>query len=86
MKNKGSEYRIIQVGDKIQIGSNIKKIRKAHGYKQIEFLTQLQLLGIDISIYSLNRIEQGTQNPTVSFLFAACCILKCDMNTLFQYE
>ena len=37
------------------------------------------------SIYSYNRIEKGTQNPTVSFLYACCHILNCDMNTLFNF-
>lgn len=75
--------RIIQVND-INIGSNIRSLRKNAGLKQTEIVSKLQVLGIDISIYSYNRIEKGTQNPTVSFLQAICELLQCDMNTIFR--
>lgn len=82
MKNEQSIDRIIQVND-INIGSNIRSLRKKHKIKQTEMVARLQLLGIDISTYSYNRIEKGTQNPTVSFLLMCCKILECDMNTIF---
>lgn len=85
MKNEKSIDRIIQVND-INIGENIAKIRKSLKIKQTEMIAKLQINGIDISVYSYNRIEKGTQNPTVSFLYACCHILSCDMNTLFNYE
>lgn len=83
MKSKESVNRVIQVND-INIGSNIAKLRKAMNIKQTEMVAKLQIKDVDISIYSYNRIEKGTQNPTVSFLYACCCILNCDMNTLFD--
>ena len=76
------ESRIIQVKD-INIGENIRKYRKRAGYKQIDMVTRLQLAGYDISTFSYNRIEKGTQNPTVSLLLHLCNILSCDMNELF---
>lgn len=76
------ENRIIQVKD-INIGDNIRKYRKQAGYKQIDMVTRLQLAGYDISTFSYNRIEKGTQNPTVSLLLHLCSILSCDMNELF---
>lgn len=84
MKNCESIDRIIQVND-IDIGKNISKIRKSMNIKQTDMVARLQINGIDISIYSYNRIEKGTQNPTVSFLFACCHILECDMNTIFDF-
>ncbi len=84
MKSDQSIDRIIQVND-IKIGKNIAELRKASRIKQTEMTARLQIAGIDISIYSYNRIEKGTQNPTVSFLYACCEILNCDMNTLFSY-
>lgn len=74
--------RVIQVGD-IDIGRNIKKIRIEKGIKQNEMVSLLQLSGIDVSTYSYNRIENGTQNPTVSLLCECSRILGCDMNKLF---
>lgn len=84
MKNEESIDRIIQVSD-IQIGSNIAKRRKALKIKQIDMVAKLQISGIDLSVYSYNRIEKGTQNPTVSLLYACCKILDCDMNTIFNF-
>ena len=84
MKNENSIDRIIQVND-INIGTNISRLRKELKIKQIDMVAKLQLMGIDISIYSYNRIEKGTQNPTVSFLHACCSIFNCDMNTIFNF-
>lgn len=83
MKNENSINRIIQVND-VNIGANIAKLRKSMKIKQTEMVAKLQISGLDISIYSYNRIEKGTQNPTVSFLYACCNILNCDMNTIFM--
>lgn len=82
MKNNESIDRIIQVNN-INIGKNIAELRKAQNIKQTDMVARLQLTGIDISIYSYNRIEKGTQNPTVSFLYACCEIFNCDMNRVF---
>lgn len=85
MKSEESIDRIIQVND-IDIGKNIAKMRKAMNIKQIDMVARLQTNGVDISIYSYNRIEKGTQNPTVLFLYACCRILNCDMNTIFDFQ
>ena len=82
MKRKNTEFRVIQIKDK-NIGSSIRKIREAQKIKQTDIVKQLQLRGVDISIYSYNRIEKGTQNPTVSCLLGLCDVLKCDMNEIF---
>lgn len=85
MKNKESIDRIIQVNN-VNIGKNIAKLRKAMNIKQTDMVARLQMNGVDISIYSYNRIEKGTQNPTVLFLYTCCHILDCDMNRLFSFE
>ena len=85
MKNKESTNRIIQINS-IDIGKNIAKMRKAMNIKQTDMVAKLQTKGIDISIYSYNRIEKGSQNPTVSFLYACCHILNCDMNMIFDFK
>lgn len=85
MKDQQSINRIIQVQD-INIGENIKHYRQQANLKQTDIVKKLQLTGVDISTYSYNRIEKGTQNPTVSFLLAVCSLLECDMNDLFGIE
>ena len=85
MKNQQSIDRVIQVGD-MKIGENIANLRRTIKMKQTEMVAKLQTDGVDISIYSYNRIEKGTQNPTVSFLLACCDILNCDMNAIFDFQ
>jgi transcriptional regulator with XRE-family HTH domain len=85
MKKDGSINRVIQVND-VDIGKNIATIRKSMNIKQIDMVAKLQTSGVDISVYSYNRIEKGTQNPTVSFLIACCRILKCDLNEIFGFK
>lgn len=82
MKTEKSIDRIIQVNN-INIGKNIARLRKQMNIKQTDMVAKLQTSGVDISVYSYNRIEKGTQNPTVLFLHACCHILDCDMNTIF---
>lgn len=85
MKSEKSVDRIIQVND-VSIGDNIRTQREKLGLRQIDMVAKLQIENVDISIYSYNRIEKGTQNPTVSMLRACCKIFGCDMNTLFEIE
>ena len=85
MKKQDSVDRIIQVNN-INIGANIAKLRKSFKIKQTEMVAKLQINGLDISVYSYNRIEKGTQNPTVSFLYACCHIFNCDMNAIFNFD
>lgn len=85
MKNEKSIDRIIQVNN-IDIGTNIARLRKAMHIRQTDMVAKLQSNGVDISIYSYNRIEKGTQNPTVLFLYTCCHIFDCDMNTIFDFK
>lgn len=79
MKN---ESRIIQVDD-INIGKNIKRLREEKSLTQTEALAKLQLFGVEISVYSFSKIENGRQNPTVSLLSALTHVLDCDYNDFF---
>ena len=85
MKRDFTEHRVIQIKDK-NIGDNIRALREVKGLKQTQVVERLQLSGVDISVYTYNRIEKGRQNPTVSYLLAMCVILECDMNTIFGIE
>lgn len=84
MKSKESVDRIIQINS-MDIGKNIARLRKSKHIKQTDMVARLQTSGVDISIYSYNRIEKGTQNPTVLFLHVCCRILNCDMNAIFDF-
>jgi len=82
MKDANSEDRVIQVYD-VNIGENIRRFRERSGFSQAALVRRLQIAGVDISVYSYNRIEKGTQNPTVSLLLTLCELMRCDMNDLF---
>ena len=55
MKNSKSIDRVIQIDD-INIGKNITVLRKSMNIKQTEMVARLQIAGVDISIYSYNRV------------------------------
>ena len=82
MKDGRRADRVIQARD-ASIGEHIRKYRLRAGYKQTELVRKLQIAGVDISVFSYNRVERGTQNPTVSLLLTLCSLLHCDMNDLF---
>lgn len=79
MKN---ENRVIQINN-INIGSNIKELRENLCLKQTEVITKLQLLGVEISVYSFSKIENGRQNPSIDLLEALTTVFNCDYNKLF---
>lgn len=54
--------------DKIQIGKNIRRIRKEKGIGQTELVQMLQLHGIMIYRESLVKIERGVQHITATQL------------------
>ena len=78
------ENRIIQVND-INIGENIKRIRKDRKLKQTDVIAKLQLLEVETSVYSYSEIENGKQNPTVRLLWALTEIFECDFNSMFHF-
>ena len=78
------EKKIVQTnGD--EIGHNIRRLRKLKKLKAVDVISKLQQeSGIEITAYSFSKIENGTQNVTVSFLRALTHILECDFNDIFE--
>lgn len=56
------EQKIKQTG--IDIGSNIRHIRKEKGIRQTELVRMLQLQGISMTRETLGKIERGIQHIT----------------------
>jgi len=48
--------------DAIEIGTNIRRIRKQKKIKQTDMVKRLQLLGTDMTRESLVKIERDTQH------------------------
>lgn len=55
------EYQKIKQ-DQIQIGKNIREIRKKKGIGQTQLVRMLQLRGINMTRESLVKIERGNQH------------------------
>ncbi|MBQ8541187.1 MAG: transcriptional regulator [Clostridia bacterium] len=56
--------------DSIQIGANIRRIRKEKNIKQVDLVRLLQLEGIDMTRECLVKIERGVQHIYASQLRA----------------
>ena len=56
--------------DKIQIGKNIRRIRKQNKLKQTDMVVRLQLMGMDMTREALVKIERGLQHIYASQLKA----------------
>ena len=58
----------IKQDNEIQIGINIRDIRKVKGVGQTELVRRLQLMGINITRETLVKIERGIQHIQASQL------------------
>jgi transcriptional regulator with XRE-family HTH domain len=67
----------------IQIGTNIRNLRKQAGLTQEQVIAQLQLQGIEISRSSYSQIECGTYNIRISELIALANLFQVDFNAFF---
>lgn len=72
------------LGDLNMVGCNIEKIRKEKKIKQKDFITQMQLLGVDINPTSYSKLEGQVRIATDKEVFAASKILKVNMEELFK--
>lgn len=68
----------------IQIGSNIRKLRKKAGLTQEQVVAKLQLKGLETSRSSYSQIECGTYNIRISELVALTEFFQVDYNAFFQ--
>ena len=68
----------------LQIGSNIRSMRKANKLTQEQVVAKLQLLNIDISRSAYAQIECGTYNIRISELAALKQIFNVDYNDFFN--
>ena len=77
-----SEQKIKQ--DDIFIGKNIRDIRKAKGIKQIDIVSKMQLMGVDITRESYVKIERGIQHIYATQLKAIKEILDTSYDELLK--
>lgn len=70
--------------DSIQIGANIRRIRRARGLGQTELANRLQLLGIDMTREALVKIERGVQHISARQLKAIRDTLQTSYDELLK--
>ena len=58
----------IKQDNEIQIGMNIRAVRKSKGVGQTELVRRLQLMGINVTRETLVKIERGIQHIQASQL------------------
>lgn len=81
MKPRKAEY-----GNKNICGANIERIRKQLGMKQTTLVSQMQLLGVDISPSSLSKLEGQIRIATDIELKAIALILNVTMEELVRTD
>lgn len=64
------------------VGSNLKRLRKAHGWSQLQLVAELQLLGSSVSRETLSKIEHG-RNIKAEDLVAVKIALETTFEELF---
>ena len=70
--------------DDIQIGKNIREIRKARGIGQTELVGQLQLIGVAMTRETLVKIERGIQHIQATQLRAIRDVLGTSYDELLK--
>ncbi|MBR5586645.1 MAG: helix-turn-helix transcriptional regulator [Clostridia bacterium] len=70
--------------DSIQLGNNIRRIRKEKGVRQVDLVKKMQLMGVDITRESLVKIERGIQHVYATQLRAIKEILATTYDDLLK--
>ncbi len=68
------------------VGRNIERLRKQKGFKQKDFIAQIQLLGCDMNPTSYSKLEGQVRSATDREVFVIAKILGVPMEILFIEE
>ncbi|MBD5099520.1 MAG: helix-turn-helix transcriptional regulator [Clostridiales bacterium] len=68
----------------LDIGHNIRALRKASGLTQDQVVAKLQIMGLEISKSTYAKIETNRMNIKVSELTALRRIFDVDFNAFFE--
>lgn len=72
------------IGNRNIVGKKIEEKRKKMGLKQKEFLTQLQISGIELSASALSKIEGQHRIVTDKELYAIADVLDISVDSLLN--
>ena len=81
MKIRKQEY-----GDANMIGKNVERLRKEKNIKQKDFISQLQVLGLDMNPTSYSKLEGQVRSATDREVYIIAKVLNVKMEDLFEEE
>ena len=81
MKIRKQEY-----GEANMIGKNVEQLRKAKNIKQKDFISKLQVLGLDINPTSYSKLEGQLRNATDKEVYIIAKVLNVRMEELFEED
>ncbi len=79
MKIRKREY-----GDSNLVGRNIEKLRRERGIKQKDFISKLQVAGLDINPTSYSKLEGQIRIATDKEILIIARVLEVDIEKLFD--
>lgn len=79
MKIRKKEY-----GECNIIGKRVELLRKQHGIKQKDFITRLQLAGLDVNPTSYSKLEGQIRLATDKEVYIIAKTLGVSVNELFE--
>lgn len=71
-------------GNKNSVGKNIERLRKEKGFKQKDFIAQIQVMGCDMNPTSYSKLEGQIRSATDKEIYAIAKILEVSMEELFE--
>ncbi len=72
------------LGDRNLIGSNVTKMRMLYHLSQKDLATNMQLMGVDINLSSLSKLEGQTRAATDREVLAIARIFNIKIDDLFK--
>ncbi len=81
MKIRAQEY-----GNANVIGKKVEQLRKLAGIKQKDFITKLQLLGLDINPTSYSKLEGQVRNATDREVYAIAKVLGVEIKEIYNTD
>ena len=79
----GMKIRKQSYGTANMVGRNIERLRKEKGFKQKDFIAQIQLLGCDMNPTSYSKLEGQVRTATDREIFVIAKVLGVPMEALF---
>lgn len=79
MKIRTQEY-----GNANVIGKKVEQLRKSAGIKQKDFITKLQLFGLDINPTSYSKLEGQVRNATDKEVYAIAKVLGVNIQDIYN--